>query len=110
MTVEKAALFMPDTKMQKTMSFPNPLATYVRTRVKEGTESFKKVSAFDPTNLAEPSQAIPSIGIRVCNASFSGTQFTRRLSTSRRLLGIRETEFRAHLSHARCAVQIGKRN
>src|SRR5256885_9861094 len=93
MTVEKAALFMPDTKMQKTMSFLNPLATYVRTRVKEGTESFKKVSAFDPTNLAEPSQAIPSIGIRVCNASFSGTRFTRRSSTSRRFWGFEKLNF-----------------
>jgi len=58
MTVEKAALFMPDfmpdTKMQKTMSFLDPLATYVRTRVKKSTEPVKKVSEFDPTNLAEP--------------------------------------------------------
>jgi len=60
MTVEKAALFMPDsmpdTKMPKTMSFLNPLATYVRTRVKKSTESVEKVSAFDPTSLAEPNQ------------------------------------------------------
>jgi hypothetical protein len=57
MTVEKAALFMPDSmpdaKMQKTTSFLSPLATYVRTRVKKSTESVKKVSASDPTNLAE---------------------------------------------------------